>query len=236
MTYPPAGPFGRPNPDPRQYPQHRAPQQPPLQQPQPGPWGPAPGYGSPHSGQPGQSGGWRASPPQPPRKNHNGLIIGAIVATLVVVLGVVITVAVLGGGNESTDNEVVADPSTSSSAEKSPGASPDEDDVAAAAEMRVELINEQDAVGLHQMACEADSRTESTAGYQDLFDENGPISASIDVQDVVVDGQVGTVEGVMSIENDSGDITWSFKKEDGEWRFCPSLNQTPTKDDDIITG
>jgi hypothetical protein len=203
--------------------------------PQPGPWGQAPGPGGPQWGRPAPSGGWGA-PPRPPTSNHTGLIIGAIAAAVVVVLGVVITVAVLAGGDKSTDDEVVADASGSSSAEKSSGASSDEDDVAAAAELRVELINTQDAVGLHQMACDADSHTESTAGYQDLFEENGPISASINVRDVVVEGPVGTVEGVMSIDNDSGDVTWSFKKEDGEWRFCPSLTQTPTEDDDIITG
>ena len=75
---------------------------------------------------------------------------------------------------------------------------------------------------------------------RDLFDENGPVWATIDVRDVVVNGPVGTVDGVMSIDRDSGDVTWPFKKEDGEWRFCPSLSQSPSSgsggDDDIITG
>jgi hypothetical protein len=157
----------------------------------------------------------------------------------VVVVGVVISVAVLSDSG-NTGDEAVADTSTTTSAESSPSASADEGDVRAAAEKRVELINTQDAVGLHRMACEADSRTESTAGYQSLFDENGPVSASIDVRDVVVNGPVGTVAGVMSIDRDSGDVTWPFKKEDGQWRFCPSLSQSPSSgssgDDDIITG
>ena len=229
MSYPPTGPSGWGNPDPRHNPQHRPPQ------PQPGSWGP--GHGAQQWGRPGPPGPWGAPPPRPPR-NKTGLIIGAIVAVVVIVVGAVITVAATAG-DDNTDNAVVIE-SSAASTPRSSDASADEGDLQAAAEKRVELINTQDAVGLHRMACEADSRTESTAGYQNLFDENGPVSASIDVQDVVVDGSLGTVEGVMSIDRDTGDITWPFKKEDGQWRFCPSLSQSPTSDtsgdDDIITG
>lgn len=236
MSYPPTGPSGWGNPDPRHNPQHLQPQYPP---PQPQPGRRVPGHGAQQWGQPGPSGSWGTPPPPRPPRNSTGLIIGAIAAVVVVLVGVVITV-VVSAGPDNAGNGVVAGPASATSTASSSGASADEGDLEAAAEKRVELINSQDAVGLHRMACEADSRTESTAGYQDLFDENGPISASIDVQDVVVDGSLGTVEGVMSIDRDSGDITWPFKKEDGQWRFCPSLSQSPTSDtsgdDEIITG
>ncbi|ORM25095.1 hypothetical protein BFL43_25455 [Williamsia sp. 1135] len=145
----------------------------------------------------------------------------------------------------SGDSDPVADPSTSVSTTTTSGdagGTGDEDAVQAAAEKRVQLINDQDAGGLHDMACDADSRTESRAGYEELFDRNGSIFASIDVQDVNVDGKVGKVHGEMAIDSEVGDIHWAFKMEDGEWRFCPSLSERrsstapSTGGDDIITG
>lgn len=162
---------------------------------------------------------------------------------VVVLAGVTIAAVTLSG---SDDSDPAAGPSTIGTAPTTTGGnaggSPDENDVQAAAEKRVQLINDQDAVGLHDMACDADARTESTAGYEDLFDRNGSITATIDVQDVSVDGRVGKIEGVMSIDSETGDVNWAFKKEDGEWRFCPSLSERrsstapSTGGDDIITG
>ncbi|MBA4025423.1 MAG: hypothetical protein C0482_23965 [Gordonia sp.] len=166
-----------------------------------------------------------------------------MIATLVVLAGATVAAVTLTG---SGDSDSVADPSTSVSATTTSGdaggGTTDENAVQAAAEKRVQLINDQDAAGLHDMACDADSRTESRAGYEELFDRNGSIFATIDVRDVNVDGKVGKVDGEMAIDSETGDIHWAFKKEDGEWRFCPSLSERrsstapSTGGDDIITG
>ncbi len=204
-----------------------------------GPYGP-PGFGGPPPNQ-GPPGNWGAPPPPPPPKNRTGLIIAAIVAAGAIVATVTIaTVTLLGSG----DGDSIAGPSTtaSTSTGADAGGSSDESDVEAAAEKRVQLINDQDAVGLHDMACDADARTESTAGYEDLFDRNGSVSVTIEVQDVSVAGRVGRIEGVMSIDSETGDVNWAFKKEDGEWRFCPSLSERgsstapSTGGDDVVTG
>lgn len=165
-------------------------------------------------------------------------------AVVVVLAGVTIAAVTLSDSGDGSDS--VAGPSTTdigpTTTGGNSGGSPDEQDVQAAAEKRVQLINDQDAIGLHDMACDADSRTESAAGYEDLFDRNGAITATIDVQDVQVDGRVGKIEGVMEIDTETGDVNWAFKKEDGEWRFCPSLSERrsstapSTGGDDIITG
>ena len=116
----------------------------------------------------------------------------------------------------------------------------EENAVQAAAERRVQLINDQDAIGLHDMACAADSRTESVAGYQQLFDRNGSITARIDIQDVTVSGIVGKIDGVMTIESETGEVHWAFRNEEDQWRFCPSLSERSTADEPagggIITG
>jgi hypothetical protein len=164
-------------------------------------------------------------------------VLGLIV---VLVVAAVAIVAVDG----SDDNSSVADPSTTGSGPVSTTSGPDgtteENAVEAAAEKRVELINDGDAYGLHDMACDADARTESVAGYQDLFERNGSITARIDVQDVAVNGAVGTVDGTMTIEAEIGDVHWAFRNEDNEWRFCPSLVQRSPGDEPegggIITG
>lgn len=162
---------------------------------------------------------------------------------VVVLLSVTIAAVAL---SDSGNDDAVAGPSTAEngSATTGPnsGSSRDENDVQAAAEKRVQMINDQDAAGLHDMACDADARTESTAGYEELFAKNGSVTATIDVQDVHVDGPVGKIEGVMSIDSETGGVRWAFKNEDDEWRFCPSLSERrsdaspSTGGDDIITG
>lgn len=254
MSYPPTGPPGW-GPPGQPGPQGRPPQRPGQgrpQQPIQGPGNPywsqgrPPGGFGPPGGQfpPGPQGpqGHWGPPPEPPRKKHTGLIIAGVIAAVVVLAGAAVAAVSLSG---SGDGDPVADPSTSVSATTTSGdagGGGDEDAVQAAAEKRVQLINDQDAGGLHDMACDADSRTESRAGYEELFDRNGSIVATIDVQDVNVDGRVGKVDGEMAIDSEVGDIHWAFKKEDGEWRFCPSLSERrsstapSTGGDDIITG
>jgi hypothetical protein len=170
-----------------------------------------------------------------------GYIVAGVVGLIVVlVVAAVAIVAVSGSG----DNSSVAEPSTTGSGPVSTTSGPDrtaeENAVEAAAEKRVDLINDEDAYGLHDMACAADARTESIAGYQDLFENNGSITARIDVRDVRVNGAVGTVDGVMTIESEVGDVHWAFRNEDSEWRFCPSLVQRSPGDEPegggIITG
>lgn len=116
----------------------------------------------------------------------------------------------------------------------------EEDAVQAAAEKRVQLINGQDAIGLHDMACAADSQTESVAGYRQLFDRNGSITTRIDIQDITVNGTVGKIDGVMTIGSEEGEVHWAFRNEEDQWRFCPSLSERSTADEPdgsgIITG
>jgi hypothetical protein len=164
-------------------------------------------------------------------------VIGVIVVLAVAVAAVV-------SFHSSGDDDPVAGPSSEASGPVTTtgrmGGTSEENAVQAAAEKRVQLINDQDAIGLHDMACDADSRTESVAGYQQLFDRNGSITARIDVQDVTVSGAVGKVDGLMTIESETGDVHWAFRNEDEQWRFCPSLSERSTGDEPegggIITG
>jgi hypothetical protein len=164
------------------------------------------------------------------------------VLALIVVLAVAAVAIVAVDGSD--DDGTVAGPSTAGSGPVTttgrPDGSTEENAVEAAAEKRVQLINDEDAFGLHDMACDADSRTESVAGYQQLFDRNRAVTARIDVQEVRVSGAVGKVDGVMTIESETGDVHWAFRNEDNEWRFCPSLAERSADDEPdgggIITG